>query len=74
MEREFSEALHPTQYGNHLQYKTRTRKINPDVQELVRQGYSARQAYIIIAKRNIAKTAEKIAFDYQKNTPKGEWV
>lgn len=40
MDREFSAPLHHTQFGNHLQYKTR--------------------AWIV--------------FDYQANTPKGEWV
>ena len=50
------------------------RKMNPEVQKLVEQGCSERQAYRIIAKRNKAKTTEKIVFDYQANTPKGEWV
>ena len=48
--------------------------MNPEVAKLVQQGYSERQAYRIIAKRNKAKTAQKIVFDYQANTPKGEWV
>lgn len=74
MDREFSAPLHHTQFGNHLQHKTRACRVNPDVQKLVQQGYSERQAYRIIAKRNKAKTAEKIVFDYQANTPKGEWV
>lgn len=75
MEREFSAPLHSTQFGNHLEYKQKVPKgINPEVKELVDQGYSIRTAYRIVAKRNKSRTAQKIVFDYDANTPKGEWI
>ena len=47
MEKEFSAALHPTQYGNHIKYG-RNRATKPKKKEP--------------------------EFDYDKATPKGEWV
>ena len=73
MEREFSAALHPTQYGNHLEYKPRASHMNPEVAKLVEQGYNVRKAYRMVAH---AKTdnKEEQKFDYERETPKGEWV
>lgn len=67
MEKEFSAALHPTQYGRH-----RARHINPEVRKLMDSGMSQRYAY-----RHAASTKPKKKepeFDYDKETPKGEWV
>ena len=44
MEREFNAALHPTQWGNHLNYKPRTAHINSEVQKLVDSGVNIRKA------------------------------
>lgn len=75
MEREFNAPLHHTQFGNHLEYKQKVPTgINPEVKELVDQGYSIRTAYRIVAKRKTAKKVEANHFDYDANTPKGEWV
>lgn len=76
MEKEFSAPLHYTQFGNHLEYKQKVPTgINPEVKELVDQGYGIRTAYQIVEKKR--KTAKKVKtnhFDYDANTPKGEWV
>lgn len=73
MEKEFSAALHPTQYGNHIKDgRHRGSKINPEVAKLMDAGMSQRTAY-----RHIAATKTKKKepdFDYDKETPKGEWV
>lgn len=75
MEREFSAPLHHTQFGNHLEYKQKAPTgINPEVKELVDHGYSIRTAYRIVAKRKKTKKVETNPFDYDANTPKGEWV
>jgi hypothetical protein len=75
MEREFSAALHPTQYGNHLEYKPRASRMNPEVAELVEKGYNIRTAYRIVNNRNRKQARTKnTEFDYEANTPKGEWV
>ena len=69
MEKEFSAALHPTQYGNHIKYG---RHINHEVRKLMDSGMSQRSAY-----RHVAATKPKKKepeFDYDKETPKGEWV
>lgn len=46
--------------------------MNAKVKELVSNGMSERQAYRI-AKRE-RKDAPEPDFDYEKETPKGEWV
>ena len=73
MEREFSAALHPTQYGNHLEYKPRASRMNPEVAKLVEQGYNVRKAYRMVAHAK-AENKVKQEFDYERETPKGEWV
>lgn len=75
MEREFSAALHPTQFGNHLEYKHNGghRKMNPEVAKLVEQGYNVRKAYRMVAHAK-AENKVKQEFDYEAETPKGEWV
>lgn len=47
--------------------------INSEVQKLVEQGYNVRKAYRMVAH---AKTdnKEEQKFDYERETPKGEWV
>ena len=49
------------------------RKMNPDVAKLVEQGYNVRKAYRMVAH---AKGENKVKqeFDYEAETPKGEWV
>ena len=76
MEKEFSAPLHYTQFGNHLEYKQKVPTgINQEVKELVDQGYCIRTAYRIVEKkRKTAKNVETNHFDYDANTPKGEWV
>ena len=73
MDKEFSAALHKTQYGNHIKYgRHRATKINPEVRKLMDSGMSQRSAY-----RHAASTKPKKKepeFDYDKETPKGEWV
>ena len=75
MEREFSAALHPTQFGNNLEYRNNGchRKMNPEVAKLVEQGCNVRKAYRMVAH---AKGENKVKqeFDYEAETPKGEWV
>lgn len=74
MEQEYSAALHPTQFGNHIKDgRHRATNINPEVQKLVEQGYNVRKAYRMVAH---AKTdnKEEQKFDYERETPKGEWV
>ena len=74
MEREFSAPLHHTQYGNHLEYRNNGghRKMNPEVQKLMDAGMSERSAY-----RHVSATKPKKKepdFNYDRETPKGEWV
>lgn len=73
MEKEFSAALHPTQYGNHIKDgRNRATHINPEVRKLMDSGMSERSAY-----RHAAATKPKKKepdFNYDKQTPKGEWV
>jgi hypothetical protein len=74
MEREFSAALHPTQFGNHIKdSRHRATHINPEVAKLVEQGYNVRKAYRMVAHAK-AENKVKQEFDYDKETPKGEWV
>ena len=75
MEREFSAPLHHTQFGNHLEYKNNGghRKINPDVAKLVEQGCNVRKAYRMVEKTKAEKN-NKPEFNYEAETPKGEWV
>lgn len=74
MEKEFSAALHPTQYGNHIKDgRHRGSKINPEVAKLVKHGYNVRTAYRIV-ERAKADNKKYKDFDYDKETPKGEWV
>ena len=74
MEKEFSAALHPTQYGNHIKYGRHSeRNINPEVQKLMEQGYNKRNAYRMVARAK-ADNKKDNDFDYDKETPKGEWV
>ena len=76
MENEFSAALHPTQHGNHLEYKHKGahRKMNPEVAKLVEQGCNVRTAYRMVAHAKGKKNKVKQEFDYDNETPKGEWV
>jgi hypothetical protein len=73
MEKEFSAALHPTQYGSHIKDgRHRATHINPEVLKLMDAGMSKRSAY-----RHAAATKPKNKepdFDYERETPKGEWV
>ena len=74
MEQEFSAPLHHTQFGNHLEYKQKApQHINPEVAELVEKGYNIRTAYRIVNNRKQART-KNTEFDYEAETPKGEWV
>lgn len=73
MEREFNAALHQTQWGNHLNYKPRTAHINSEVQKLVDSGVNIRKAYRMVAHAK-ADNKEEQKFDYERETPKGEWV
>ena len=73
MEREFSAALHPTQFGNHIKDgRHRATHINTEVQKLMDAGMSELSAYRHIAATNPKKKEPE--FDYERNTPKGEWV
>ncbi len=73
MKNEFSAALHPTQYGIHIKDgRHRATHINPEVRKLMDSGMSQISAY-----RHAAATKPKNKepeFDYERNTPKGEWV
>ena len=73
MDREFSAPLHSTQFGNHLEYKQKApQHMNPEVAELVEKGYNVRTAYRIVNNRKQVRTNTE--FDYEAETPKGEWV
>lgn len=73
MEKEFSAALHPTQYGNHIKDgRHRARHINTEVRKLMDAGMTKRTAYRHYAATNHKKKEPE--FDYDKETPKGEWV
>lgn len=73
MEKEFSAALHQTQYGNHIKDgRHRARHINPEVRKLMDSGMSQRSAYSHVAETKPKKKEPE--FDYDKETPKGEWV
>lgn len=76
MEREFSAPLHHTQFGNHIAYKQKVpQHLNPEVAELVEKGYNIRTAYRIVNNRNRKQARTKnTEFDYEAETPKGEWV
>ena len=76
MEREFSAPLHSTQFGNHLEYKQKSpQHMNPEVAELVEKGYNVRTAYRIVNDRNRKQARTKnTEFDYEAETPKGEWI
>ena len=67
MEREHSAPLHQTQYGAHVKRKNAGSKVNPAVKALMDKGYNYRTAY------RMANLQHK-EFDYEANTPKGEWV
>ena len=55
MEKEFSAALHQTQYGIHIKYgRHRATHINPEVQKLMDCGSSQRTAY-----RHVEETKTK---------------
>jgi hypothetical protein len=74
MEREFSAALHPTQFGNHIKdSRHRATHMNPEVQKLVDSGMSIRTAYRTVEKARAEKN-NKPEFNYERETPKGEWV
>ena len=74
MEKEFSASLHPTQYGTHIKDgRHRATHINPEVQKLMEQGYNNRTAYRMVARAKADNKKDK-DFDYDKETPKGEWV
>ena len=56
MEKEFSAALHPTQYGNHIKDgRHRARHINPEVRKLMDSGMSQRSAYRHVRQRSPRK-------------------
>ena len=76
MDREFSAPLHHTQFGNHIAYKQKvSQHLNPEVAELVEKGYNIRTAYRIVNNRNRKQARTKSTeFDYEAETPKGEWV
>lgn len=75
MEREFSAPLHHTQFGNHIAYKQKiSQHTNPEVVELVEKGYNLRTAYRIVKNRNKNRLEQKTEFNYDAETPKGEWV
>lgn len=76
MEREFSAPLHHTQFGNHIAYKQKgfSTHLNPEVAELVEKGYNVRTAYRIVNNRNRKQARTNTEFDYEAETPKGEWV
>lgn len=70
MEKEFSAALHPTQYGNHIKDgRHRATHINPEIQKLMDSGMSLRSAYRHAASTKTMKKEPE--FDYDKETPKG---
>lgn len=49
--------------------------MNPEVAELVEKGYNIRTAYRIVNNRNRKQARTKnTKFDYEAETPKGEWV
>jgi len=49
--------------------------LNPEVAELVEKGYNIRTAYRIVNNRNRKQASTKnTEFDYEAETPKGEWV
>lgn len=73
MEREFSAPLHHTQFENHLKYKTRAARVNPELKKLLDSGVSMRTAYRMLEATKTHK-ARKDRFDYDAHTPKGEWV
>lgn len=74
MEKEFSAPLHTTQYGNHIKDgRHRGSKINPEVAKIVEQGHNVRTAYRMVASAKADNKKYK-DFDYDKETPKGEWV
>ncbi|MBO7325835.1 MAG: hypothetical protein J6U57_10495 [Bacteroidales bacterium] len=75
MEQEFSAPLHHTQFSNHIAYKQKvSQHLNPEVAELVEKGYNVRTAYRIVNNRNRKQARTKTEFDYDTETPKGEWV
>ena len=76
MDREFSAPLHHTQFGNHIACKQKvSQHLNPEVAELVEKGYNIRTAYRIVNNRNKKSTHKKnTEFDYEAETPKGEWI
>ena len=73
MEKEFSAALHPTQYGCHIKDgRHRATHINPEVLKLMDAGMSKRSSYRHAAATKLKNKKQK--FDYERKTPKGEWV
>ena len=75
MEREFSAALHQTQFGNHIKDgRHRESHMNPEVAKLVEQGYNVRKAYRMVAQHAKGENKVKQEFNYERETPKGEWV
>ena len=73
MEREFSAPLHHTQFGNHLKYKTRAARVNPELKKLLDSGVSMRTAYRMLAAQK-ANMRKQDTFDYEAHCPKGEFV
>lgn len=73
MEREFSAPLHHTQFGNHLKYKTKASRVNPELKKLLDSGMNIRTAYRTLAAQK-ANRGKQDSFDYEAETPKGEWV
>ena len=50
-----------------------TRQINPEVLALMEKGFKKEYAYKLVRKRLTAST-KTMEFDYDAETPKGEWV
>jgi hypothetical protein len=50
------------------------RKMNPEVAKLVEQGCNVRKAYRMVAHAKAENKVNEPEFDYERETPKGEWV
>ena len=62
-------------YGELSYFKQKApQHLNPEVAELVEKGYNIRTAYRIVNNRNRKQARAKTEFDYDTETPKGEWV
>ena len=71
MERENTNVLHPTQFGCSI--KCKVRSSDPRLKALLESGMNYRTALRHIDKMD-GRQHEQTDFDYEANTPKGEWV